>query len=191
VCLFARQIRSRQPLQYPFVPEPTLDASTYHEILKVINETGIAMERLPSVYRDRDEETLRDHFIMVLSPHFQSVTGETFNKAGKTDILIRHDNRNLFIAECKFWDGIRSFFGTIDQVLNYLTWRDSKAAILSFVRNKELQPVLELIETETATHPCFVKYHGRKAESWFDFELHLKDDCTRSVRLVVLCFHLP
>jgi hypothetical protein len=147
------------------------------------------MERHPSIYKDKDEETLRDHFIMVLSPHFQSVTGETFNKIGKTDILIRHDKANVFVAECKFWSGIKGFHKTIDQVLGYLTWRDSKAAILCFVKTKELNPVLEQIEAETANHPCFVKSHGRVAEGWFDFEFHLKDDHTRSVRLAVLCSH--
>jgi hypothetical protein len=32
-------------------------------------------------------------------------TGETFNHVGKTDILIRHENKNVFVAECKFWGG--------------------------------------------------------------------------------------
>jgi len=29
-------------------------------------------------------------------------TGETFNRARKTDILLREGDRNVFIAECKF-----------------------------------------------------------------------------------------
>ena len=174
-----------------FSPEPTLDSSNYQEILRIIHETGVEIERHPSIYRGKDEETLRDHFIMVLSPHFESVTGETFNKTGKTDILIRHEKTNVFVAECKFWKGIKAFFKAIDQVLGYLTWRDSKAAIVCFIRNKELGPVLKQIETETAYHPCFVKCHGKKAESWFSFEFHLKGDNTRSVQLAVLCFHFP
>jgi hypothetical protein len=174
-----------------FRPEPTLDSSTYHDILTIIHETGIEMERHPSIYRGRDEETLRDHFIMVLAPHFQSVTGETFNKTGKTDLLIRHEKANVFVAECKFWRGMKAFLRTIDQALGYLTWRDSKAAIVCFVRNKELNPVLQQIETQTPNHPCFVRYHGKTADGWFSFEFHLKDDHTRGVQLAVLCFHLP
>ena len=175
----------------PFSPDYTLDPSLYYDILMIIHETGIEMERHPSIYCGKDEETLRDHFIMVLSPHFQSVTGETFNKTGKTDILIRHEKTNVFVAECMFWDGIKSVFEAIDQVLGYLTWRDSKAAIVCLIRNKKLNPVLKQIETKTARHPCFVKYHGKKAESWFSFEFHLKDDETRGVQLAVLCFHFP
>ena len=36
-------------------------------------------------------------------------TGETFNAAGKTDILLRIDGKNVFIGECKFWKGPKAF----------------------------------------------------------------------------------
>lgn len=40
---------------------------------------------------------------MQLTAHFEwaSTTGETFNKAGKTDFLISYENTNVFVAECK------------------------------------------------------------------------------------------
>jgi hypothetical protein len=40
---------------------------------------------------------------------------EAFNVTGKTDILIRHDGRSLFICECKFWTGQDGFTATVDQ----------------------------------------------------------------------------
>lgn len=175
----------------PFKPEPTLNPELYQDILGIISDAGVEMERHPSIYSDKDEETLRDHFLMVLSPHFQSATGETFNKKGKTDILIRHEKANVFVAECKFWSGIKAFHKTIDQLLGYLTWRDSKAAVVSFVRNKELTPVLEAIEKETPSHACFVKSQGKKRDGWFMFEFHLPGDSGRSVQLAVLVFHFP
>ena len=174
-----------------YKPEPALDEPTYQGILRVTHELGVAMERLPGVYRGKDEETLRDYFLVNLSPHFQSATGEAFNKSGKTDILIRHEKANVFVAECTFWQGMKGFLGKIDQALSYLTWRDSKAAILCFVKNKELGPVLQQIEQKTAEHPCFVRYHGKKEDSWFSFEFHLPDDHTRSVHLAIQCFHFP
>lgn len=55
-------------------------------------------ERLPSTYAGKDEETLRDHLILNLEPRFQiGTTGETFNKSGKTDILMRHEGKNIFV----------------------------------------------------------------------------------------------
>jgi len=92
---------------------------------------------MPSTYSNKGEEDLRDHILLVLEPRFQgSATGETFNKTGKTDILLRFEGKNVFIAECKFWNGIKLFFETISQLLAYLTWRDSKAAVIIFVKTK-------------------------------------------------------
>jgi hypothetical protein len=174
-----------------FKPEPALDSATYEDVLRIVGHAGVEMERHPSIYKDKGEESLRDHFIMVLAPHFESATGETFNKKGKTDILIRHENANVFVAECKFWSGLKAYYGTIDQILSYLTWRDSKAAVIVFVGNKQLSPVLEQIRDGTAKHECFVKAHGEKREGQFRFEFHLPGDNGRSVQLAVLVFHFP
>jgi hypothetical protein len=174
-----------------YAPEPTLDTSLYTGILQLCRDAGIEMERHPRIYADKDEETLRDHFIMVLSPHFDSVTGETFNRSGKTDILVRHETANAFVAECKFWSGAQAFIKTIDQVLSYLTWRDSKAAIVLFVRNKQLDPVLDQIAPSAERHSCYVSTAASNGEGWDNFNFHLLNDHTRGVRLAVLCFHLP
>jgi hypothetical protein len=45
---------------------------------------------------------------------------------------------------------------------DYLTWRDSKEAIVCFVNNKELNPVLEQISTETPQHASFVGLNPRR-----------------------------
>src|ERR1017187_9056448 len=115
----------------------------------------------------------------------------TFNKKGKTDILVRYETSNVFVGECKFWKGLKAFHETIDQILGYLTWRDSKAAIICFVNNKELNPVLEQISTGAPQHPSFVRLESKKSESWTQFEFRLKSDATRNVHLAVLCFHFP
>jgi hypothetical protein len=175
-----------------FPPEPLLDDSLYQEILQVIHDTGKAFERLPSTYTGKDEETLRDHFILVLEPRFESsTTGETFNKCGKTDILIRYEKSNIFVGECKFWRGQKQHQETITQLLSYLTWRDSKAAIIYFMNTKEVMAPLTAINETTNQHRCFVKFRGKRDESWFDYEFHLPGDTSRSVFVSILCFHFP
>lgn len=135
-----------------FKPEPTLDESIYKDILNTIAKLGINLERLPAVYHDKEEEELRDHFLFYLEPMYKgSATGETFNKSGKTDILIRYKNSNVFIAECKIWRGKKSYLEAITQLLRYLTWRDSKAAIILFVKNKEFSSVLDNVKNITPT----------------------------------------
>ncbi|WP_160316996.1 hypothetical protein, partial [Ardenticatena maritima] len=83
----------------PYKPEPVLDLEHYEHILNVIENMALVMERSPSAFVDMDEESLRTHFLVQLNGHFEgSATGETFNYMGKTDILIRVNGKNIFIA---------------------------------------------------------------------------------------------
>lgn len=93
------------PSSEPYSPEYKLDDEVCDEILRICHDLGVHMERNPSLYAGRGEEALRDMFLLMLSPHFQSTSGEVFNRNGKTDILIRHEKANVFVAECKFWSG--------------------------------------------------------------------------------------
>jgi hypothetical protein len=172
-------------------PDPTLDSETYQEIVSIIHDFGVAMERQPSMYANKHEEDLRDLFVATLSPLYRSTTGETFNKKGCTDILVRHEGSNVFVAECKFWGGLKVFHSTIDQLLSYLTWRDSKAALVCFVKNNQMGPVLQMIATGTREHPCFIRLEATREENWMQFEFRLPSDPSRNVHLAVLAFHFP
>lgn len=175
-----------------YKPEPVLDQSIYYDILQIIHEFGKVFERLPSTYKDKGEEELRDHLLLYLEPRYEgSATGETFNKSGKTDILIRYENSNVFIAECKFWQGQKIYLDTITQLLRYLTWRDSKAAVIVFVKNKDFSSVLKLVEDETPNHGNYLGYVNKEDESWFNYRFHLNGDTNREVKLAVLLFHIP
>lgn len=175
-----------------YKPEPTLDAAIYQEILQVIHDVGKQFERMPSTYANKDEEDLRDHFLLVLEPRFEgSATGETFNKTGKTDILLRYEGSNVFIAECKFWKGAKAYLETITQLLGYLTWRDSKSAVVMFVQNKELSAVIKTVEGETPKHPNYLGFVNKKEETWLNYRFHINGDPNREVKLAVLLFHIP
>lgn len=176
-----------------FKPEPTLDADNYKKILKIINDVGKNFERLPSTYSDKEEEDLRDHILMILDPNFEygSASGETFNKSGKTDIQLRHDSSVVFISECKFWGGEKAFLKTIDQLLGYLTWRDSKTSVVIFVRNKDFTSVLETVKKATPNHPNFVREATQSDESWFNYIFSLPDDPNKELKLAVQLFHIP
>ncbi|KAA6319488.1 hypothetical protein EZS27_030625 [termite gut metagenome] len=94
------------PPKKEFTSEPSLSRDIYDDILKVINDLGKGMERKPSLYQNKDEEQLRDYFVMFLETRYDATTatGETFNRGGKTDITLKYadDDSNLFVAECKF-----------------------------------------------------------------------------------------
>ncbi|WP_228024162.1 hypothetical protein [Synechocystis salina] len=118
--------------------EPTLDEAEYQHILEVMRGMSLVIERSPSSFSTLDEEAIRTHFLLQLNGHYEgNASGETFNASGKTDILIRVENRNIFIAECKFWCGAKAFNNAVNQLLGYLSWRDTKCALLIFNRTKD------------------------------------------------------
>lgn len=185
-------LQPRKASNEPFVPEPTLDYNNYIKILKLIDDVGKNFERLPAITKDKNEEALRDHILMVLDPNFEngSATGETFNMSGKTDILLRYDSSVVFIAECKFWHGEKGFLETIDQLLGYLTWRDSKTALVIFVRNKEIIEVIQKIHTTIKSHPNYISKKNDYAENWVEFIFCLPADQNKEIIVSVLAFHL-
>lgn len=138
----------------PFKPEPTLSDADYEHILGVVQNMVHVMERSPSAFVSMDEESLRFHFLVQLNGHYEGqTTGETFNYQGKTDILIRSEKRNIFVAECKFWGGPKKLAETIDQLLGYSCWRDTKVAVILFNRNTDFSKVLETIAHAVKEHP--------------------------------------
>ncbi len=177
-----------------YKPEPTLDQATYQEILEIIHSMGKEFETLPGTYFNKGEEELRDHFLLYLAPRFRnegSVTGETFSKVGKTDIVYRYENSNVFVAECKFWKGQAEYLKTINQLLSYLTWRDSKAAVINFVKNREISSVLETVKRVTPEHPNYLGFVNELDTSWFNYRFHINDDPNREVKLAVMLYHIP
>jgi hypothetical protein len=177
----------------PFKPEPELAMKQYEDILGVMSNMALAIERSPSVFTEMHEEELRDFLLVMLNAIFEGqATGETFNREGKTDILIRVDGRNIFIAECKIWDGSRTLTDAIDQLLGYLCWRDTKAAIIVFSRRKNFSAVLDAIPETVKGHPNFKRqvtdYRG---ETSFRFVLGQKDDPNREITLTVAAFEVP
>lgn len=177
--------------------EPTMSDVMYKDVLDVIYALGRSMERKPSLYSGKDEEALRDQFLFALEVKYEGVTatGETFNKNGKTDILLKHekDGSNLFIAECKIWHGQKQFLEAISQLFDrYLTWRDSKVAVMMFIKNKEMSNIVQTVKETVSKHNYFVEeLDTTTKDSSFSYKFHLKDDKEKAVFLEVMLFHFP
>lgn len=176
----------------PFKPEPTLEWSKYEDILSIISNMVTVIEYSPSAFLHIDEEDLRQHFLVQLNGQYAGqATGETFNAHGKTDILIRADGKNIFIAECKFWKGKEYLIEAIGQLLSYTSWRDTKTSILIFNRNKNLSDVLKQIPIIFKERPNFKRQMEYKSETGFRFVLHHNDDPNREIFVTVLVFEMP
>lgn len=176
----------------PFEPEPALPLEEYNNILSIIQNMVFVMERSPNAFAHMREEDLRQHFLVQLNGAYEGeATGETFNYEGKTDILIRHKGKNVFIAECMFWDGPKSLTDKIDQLLGYSSWRDTKTAILVFSRGKNFTGVLEKIPDAVESHPCFKEEIERSDETNFRYTFHHRDDPERELVLTIMAFNIP
>lgn len=176
----------------PYKPEPVLSLEDYNHIISVINNMAHVMERSPSAFGSIGEEDLRTHFLVQLNGQYEGqATGETFNYEGKTDILVRTNGRNIFIGECKYWGGPKKLTETIDQLLSYSSWRDTKVAVIIFNRLKSFSRVLEAIPLAMKEHPKCKRELDRRSETEFRYIFSHRDDPNREMVLTVLAFDVP
>ncbi len=172
--------------------EPTVELAEYDHILEVISGMVKVMERSPATFAHMGEENIRDILLVNLNGHYQGqATGETFNLEGKTDILVRAKNANLFIAECKFWEGPKGYHEAIDQLLGYVTWRDTKTAIIIFNRRKNFGAVLKQIPETTKEHKHYKSTERYPSETGFRFIFRNATDSSKSLFVTVIAFDVP
>lgn len=172
-----------------FAPEPALADADYEAAIKVLLNARNALEHSPSMTAKLNEEHIRDLLLMNLNAHFEGkAAGEVFNGAGKTDILIRERDRNIFIGECKIFRGPKTVTDAISQLLTYLVWRDTKAALLLFIKKDDITSITGKAVSRIETHPNFKRRGARADEDRHDFVLHANGDPSREIRLALLPF---
>lgn len=164
-------------------------------IVDKIHYYGKVIEKLSSHFEQKNEEELRQLFVAHLEAGFKSVvvSGETYNKNGKTDIIVKdNQGNNLFIGECKWWNGGTKFYKALDQVFdNYVTWRDTNIAFLFFVSNKDMTHVLRQIPGLVSKYALFIENKGCVDESRFTFTFKHRDDEMRVIHVNMVFFHYP
>jgi hypothetical protein len=190
--------RREQPAQRPAVaagkyePEPFLDQKEYEHILDVLRSMSLVIERSPGAFASLDEEAIRNHFLIQLNGHYEgTATGETFNAAGKTDILIRAGNKNVFIAECKFWRGPKAFTESIDQLLGYLAWRDSKCALLVFNTTRDSSSVRQKMHEAMQLRPEHKKTIFHTPDGDARYTLIRQSDPGREITVTTQLYDIP
>lgn len=174
-------------------PSPQLEMTIYKQILNTIYNIYKGFERLPNNYRNKDEEALRDGLLPSLQTIYGSYSssGETFNKEGKTDICIKESGGgNVFVAECKIWKGEKLFLDAINQLLDrYVTWRDTKTALIVFVKNDSFSEIVEKAKSAILGHEYFVRSNGSIGETSFSYVFNLPNDKNRIIYLELMMFH--
>jgi len=165
-----------------FNPEPAISEEGFASILAEIESVTTAAQRLSKTFAKMPEESLRDVLLVVLNNRFGPASGETFSRSGKTDIFIPYegDQRAVFVAECKVWKGPKGCREAIDQLLGYLTWRDTRAALIIFVKSGEPTEIAEKAKKELRRHASF------KRDDDSSFTLANRDDKQREIHIALL-----
>ncbi|SRR6266540_1121047 len=183
--------RPRPTVSGLFQPEPMLAEADYEAALGVLRNSRNALERSPSMTARLNEEQIRDLLLVNLNARFEGKAGgEVFNGWGKTDILIREADRNIFIGECKIWKGPKTIRDALDQLLRYLVWRDTKAALLLFLRSSHASEAIKKSIAEIEANPNFKRRGRHDSDERIDFVLYANEDPAREIQLAFLPFAL-
>lgn len=162
-------------------------------VCAVIRSTFRSWERDPNPLLGMDEENLRSILIGSLNGSFDGrATAETYNKRGKTDILIRDRNRNVFIGECKIYNGPAGLVKAIEQLLDYTTARDVDLGLIAFVRSGASSTAGTALRTaaETSVHVIAIE-QADDIGAELRLTARLPDDPDRTVNITAFLVHVP
>ena len=113
------------------------------------------------------------------------------NGKGKTDLLLNWEGDNAFIGECKIWSGPAKLRESIDQLLGYVTWRDTKAALIVFIKRGTPSDVIQKARNEIEAQASFVRMKAGGSETRFDYLLESPSDAQRHIDLALIAVVIP
>ena len=189
----AVEVRRRQPIPVSATPassEAYITDAAYTAIVTFIGQIRGLIERYPRTFSSLQETVLRDILLLILNNTFGSASGETFSRNGKTDIFITTAGGPVFIAECKFWKGRAAMHSAIGQLVGYLAWRDTKAAMVLFVKQEDVTGISAQALQAFREHPLFER-DAANIGGDPSVILHREGDAQRHVRIALIVVPVP
>ena len=105
---------------------------------------------------------------------------------------IRHDDRNVFIAECLMWNGQAYLQKKMnEQLFQYAMWRDSKLALIIFNRGGNFTRTIDTMRSTVKNHPQCINQMEWNHESGARYVFRRHDDTARNFLLTALAFDVP
>lgn len=109
----------------------------------------------------------------------------TFRRTRKTT------SQSAFVGECKIWGGAGQVAGDLDQLLGYLTWRDSKASLIVFNKTvKGFTALQDSLVSAIKGHKCFLNALPCNEAGEWRFSMRSIEDEGRRVTLHVFFFNI-
>lgn len=178
-------VQQAAPVKTEVPRELSISDADYMAIIEQLASARGLLERQPETFSAMGEEALRDLLLVILNNQFGPAVGEMFSRKGKTDIVIMRELGPVFIAECKIWSGEKAFGEAIEQLLGYLVWRDTKAAIVIFVRERDVTGITKKALAALAGHARHVSHAAPIGDVPTEI-LHQEGDPRRHIRVALL-----
>ena len=168
--------------------DPVISQAIYNDVIATVMSFTGAAERLPRTAAKFSETEWRDLILFMLNANYEGAArGEVFNGDGKTDILLPWQDRNAFIGECKVWRGAGGLTDAIDQLLGYTVWRDTKAALILFIKTGEPTSIIKKCIGAITAHPAFVSAKpSTDLTARSDYLMHSTIDNERMIQVAFL-----
>jgi hypothetical protein len=120
------------------------DELSAEDVIDILRHAGRQLETAPGVVESQGEEGLRSILLTAVNGATRGLAvAEAFNNRGKTDILVRREGVNLYLAECKNYAGPKKLGEAIDQLLRYTGWREREVGLLVFVRSTTMTTAIK------------------------------------------------
>lgn len=162
------------------------------EVIRVIDSQSTSFEQTPKLYAKADETELRDVLLSGLNGIFEGKgTAEAFNKKGKTDIRLIMPEGQILVIECKIWDGEKYYLDAIDQLLSYLTWKESWGILITFSKKKNFTEIIEKSKVIVKKHATYIEdsfFEDKTRPHAYNTKHHLVKDTDKKVEIYNLFF---
>lgn len=181
---YNRTIKSITPPQANPPKEYILEREKFNAILNLIDNSCRLFERTPLTFSKLEEEELRNVILSNLNGIFEgNAVGEAFSKRGKTDIFLPINKGGVFIAECKYWKGIKTFESAVKQILGYLTWRNSFGVLILFSNRKNFSDILATIDVNISNLNSYANGKEKIAENHMKAYHYLPEDQKKRIEM--------
>jgi hypothetical protein len=173
------------------VKQVVLERKSLNSILHLIVNCGLMFERTPCTFSQLKEKPLRDVILSSLNAVFEgAATGEAFSNNGKTDVHLVISQGNNFIAECKNWDGEVKLEQTVNQILGYLTWRESYGVVILFSRKVNFTEAIDNLAKSIQSSSTYVGGFQEIGKSHFIGLHKLPTDDKKQIEIHYLMYDL-
>jgi hypothetical protein len=164
------------------------------KIIAAIDHAGIIIHQNPSLHLKKDEEGIRDAFLLrlyAIEDNSIVASGESFNKEGRTDLCVKSlGGVTIFIGECKIWKGKNHFFEALTQLIDrYVDWYLEQAALLIFVRQADFSKTLKTIKSNVKNHNYCIGIVKEHSPARLSVLFRQRDDHDKHIRIEIMAFH--